>query len=353
MDHAAVGVEGRDRVPGLQAGHRRRGGRRRATRLAARGEGRAGDQRRLVARRLRPRDAALVRRHRRGHAAGRRALQGRRRRRRADPGQRPHPDPRRFGAHRGDPPQGGARQRRRRVRVRDRGHRQPHAGTAVGDHAARRRARGALHRRARHRRQRQRRRDRQGRLVGGDPEGRRAGDQRPRQDRRWRCVDLRRDRPTARGRVQARPGRPLRALRPRDLPAVDRGAARRAGWCSPRCRRRQTGPGFSVRGIGLLYGSNRTTDPDAFLAGIATGDLDAVLFPDDPIGKAAQYLAALERLFPTRAGRRGDRPVGAVLRTRRADHVRPGGDPRLPRIVAGPGLPGGPVRGRHPCARGG
>ncbi len=62
----------------------------------------------------------------------------------------------------------------------------------------------------------------------------------------------------------------------------------------------QTGPGFSVRGIGLLYGSNRTTDPDAFLAGIATGDLDAVLFPDDPIGKAAQYLAALERLFPTK-----------------------------------------------------
>jgi hypothetical protein len=62
----------------------------------------------------------------------------------------------------------------------------------------------------------------------------------------------------------------------------------------------QTGPGFTVRGIGLLYGSNRTTDPDAFLAGIATGDLDAVLFPDDPIGKASQYLAALERLFPTK-----------------------------------------------------
>lgn len=56
---------------------------------------------------------------------------------------------------------------------------------------------------------------------------------------------------------------------------------------------------FSVQGAGLIYGSNRTTSPEAFLAGIATGDLDAVLFPDDPLGKAPQYLAALERLFPT------------------------------------------------------
>ena len=62
----------------------------------------------------------------------------------------------------------------------------------------------------------------------------------------------------------------------------------------------QSGPGFTMQGVGLLFGSNRTTDPEAFLAGIATGDLDAVLFPDDPIGKASQYLAALERLFPTK-----------------------------------------------------
>src|SRR5262249_36155732 len=59
---------------------------------------------------------------------------------------------------------------------------------------------------------------------------------------------------------------------------------------------------FSVQGAGLLYGSNRTTSPEALLNGIATGDLDAILFPDDPLGKAAQYLAALERLFPTRLG---------------------------------------------------
>ncbi len=67
-------------------------------------------------------------------------------------------------------------------------------------------------------------------------------------------------------------------------------------------RAAQTAPTFSISGIGLLYGSDRTTDPDAFLAGIATGDLDAVLFPDDPIGRASAYLHALERLFPTSAG---------------------------------------------------
>lgn len=60
----------------------------------------------------------------------------------------------------------------------------------------------------------------------------------------------------------------------------------------------QSGSGFQFMGVGLLYGSNRTTSPEAFLAGIATGDLDAILFPEDPIGKAPQYLAALGRLFP-------------------------------------------------------
>ena len=61
----------------------------------------------------------------------------------------------------------------------------------------------------------------------------------------------------------------------------------------------QTQPGFSLQGAGMLYGSNRTTNPQAFLDGVSSGSLDAVLFPQDPIGKAPQYLAALEQLFPT------------------------------------------------------
>src|SRR5262249_48993361 len=62
----------------------------------------------------------------------------------------------------------------------------------------------------------------------------------------------------------------------------------------------QSGSAFQVQGAGLLYGSDRHASPQALLAGIATGDLDAILFPEDPIGKASQCLAALERLFPTK-----------------------------------------------------
>ena len=61
----------------------------------------------------------------------------------------------------------------------------------------------------------------------------------------------------------------------------------------------QTEPGFNLAGGGILYGSNRTTDPQAFLDGLTTGALDALLFPDDVVAKAPQYLAALEKLFPT------------------------------------------------------
>lgn len=55
---------------------------------------------------------------------------------------------------------------------------------------------------------------------------------------------------------------------------------------------------FQWKGVGFLYGSRRTTDPDAFLEGVRTGDLDAILFPNDPVGNASAYVAALGRLFP-------------------------------------------------------
>lgn len=57
-------------------------------------------------------------------------------------------------------------------------------------------------------------------------------------------------------------------------------------------------PVFAVNGLGMIYGSHRKADPDAFLAAMATGGLDAVLFPPNPIANAGQYLATLEKLFP-------------------------------------------------------
>lgn len=55
---------------------------------------------------------------------------------------------------------------------------------------------------------------------------------------------------------------------------------------------------FTPKGIGVLYGSRRTSDPDAFLDGLRTGALDAIMFPKDPVGNASVYVASLERLFP-------------------------------------------------------
>jgi hypothetical protein len=61
-------------------------------------------------------------------------------------------------------------------------------------------------------------------------------------------------------------------------------------------------PGITVRGISVIVATHRTSDPDAFLAGLRAGDLDALLFPEDPVGRAAQYAAALDRLLPLRDG---------------------------------------------------
>lgn len=57
-----------------------------------------------------------------------------------------------------------------------------------------------------------------------------------------------------------------------------------------------------VRGLGVIYASDRTTDPQAFLDGVGSGDLDAILFPEDPVGNAAAYVGVLGRLFPAAAG---------------------------------------------------
>ena len=131
------------------------------------------------------------------------ALQGWRRRRRAHPGQPAHPDPARLGAHRGRAP---------KVVL----------GSVDGEFAFGLEATANLTLEllrcsrctptgsgarftvgARRRRHGQHRRHRQGGLVAGDPQGRRAGDQHPRQDRRRRRAGLRRGRRAPRRGVQA------------------------------------------------------------------------------------------------------------------------------------------------------
>jgi hypothetical protein len=57
-------------------------------------------------------------------------------------------------------------------------------------------------------------------------------------------------------------------------------------------------PAFTLEGLGLLYGSNRTTSPEAFLAAISNGNLSALLFGGDVVANAPQFIAALDQLFP-------------------------------------------------------
>jgi len=59
---------------------------------------------------------------------------------------------------------------------------------------------------------------------------------------------------------------------------------------------------FALTGVGMLYGSNRRTDPEAFLAGVAAGDLDVVLFPENPIDNVSRYTGVVGRLFPVAEG---------------------------------------------------
>lgn len=61
-------------------------------------------------------------------------------------------------------------------------------------------------------------------------------------------------------------------------------------------------PAITLDGLGVLYGSNRGTSPDAFLAAIASGNLSALLFAKDVVANAPAYLAALDQLFPPKQG---------------------------------------------------
>ena len=64
----------------------------------------------------------------------------------------------------------------------------------------------------------------------------------------------------------------------------------------------QIGFGFSLTGIGGLAGVNRGIDIEALGEGLRTGQLDAVLFPDDPVANAPMIISALDTIFPAQQG---------------------------------------------------
>jgi hypothetical protein len=56
--------------------------------------------------------------------------------------------------------------------------------------------------------------------------------------------------------------------------------------------------GGAIEGFGILVGCDRRSDREAFAVGLKNDILNAVLFPDDPVGKAPLLLNTLGQLFP-------------------------------------------------------
>jgi hypothetical protein len=65
----------------------------------------------------------------------------------------------------------------------------------------------------------------------------------------------------------------------------------------------QLGFGFTLTGVGGLFGFNRTLNTVALRSAVRSGSLEAVLFPPDPVGDAPEIIAELSALFPRSEGR--------------------------------------------------
>ncbi len=57
--------------------------------------------------------------------------------------------------------------------------------------------------------------------------------------------------------------------------------------------------GFTLEGVGLLVGVNRSMVLDVLREGVRNGTLDTILFPDDPVRDAPRLISALRTVFPT------------------------------------------------------
>ncbi|WP_326557645.1 DUF6603 domain-containing protein [Micromonospora sp. NBC_01796] len=65
----------------------------------------------------------------------------------------------------------------------------------------------------------------------------------------------------------------------------------------------QLGFGFTLNGVGGLFGVHRTVNVEALRAGARTGSLNALMFPNDPVGRAAEVVATAGSVFPVAVGR--------------------------------------------------
>ena len=71
------------------------------------------------------------------------------------------------------------------------------------------------------------------------------------------------------------------------------------------------GFGFVLLGAGGLIALNRTMDAEALSAGLRTGVVDALLFPDDAVNDSAELIAQIDEYFPLADG---NTVIGPVIR---------------------------------------
>lgn len=60
--------------------------------------------------------------------------------------------------------------------------------------------------------------------------------------------------------------------------------------------------GFTMTGVGGLIGVQHTASPPALSDALSAGQLDAVLFPDNPVANAPQIINTLRPMFPVKSG---------------------------------------------------
>ncbi|MGW7715576.1 DUF6603 domain-containing protein [Streptomyces chartreusis] len=65
----------------------------------------------------------------------------------------------------------------------------------------------------------------------------------------------------------------------------------------------QLGLGFTLNGLGGLFGAHRSMDLGALRAGVRNRGIDSVLFPPDPVGNASRVVRDVEAFFPVTEGR--------------------------------------------------
>ncbi|MFC4066460.1 DUF6603 domain-containing protein [Actinoplanes subglobosus] len=65
----------------------------------------------------------------------------------------------------------------------------------------------------------------------------------------------------------------------------------------------QLGLGFTLSGLGGIFGFNRTMNLEALRAGARTGVLDSILFPRDPLANVPKVISDVQSVFPIAPGR--------------------------------------------------